>query len=87
MSAIHHATHHEPLHVTKPQVARPDGGRRLAGDSTAARVFASADCVDRLFHAGNQDGAASVFDLATAKAVYAALLGGPPQTDSSYDVG
>jgi hypothetical protein len=28
-----------------------------------------------------------VFDLATAKAVYAAMLGGPPQTDSSYDVG
>jgi predicted enzyme related to lactoylglutathione lyase len=28
-----------------------------------------------------------VSDLATAKAVYAALLGGPPQTDSEYYVG
>jgi predicted enzyme related to lactoylglutathione lyase len=28
-----------------------------------------------------------VSDLATAKAVYAALLGGPPQTDSPYYVG
>src|SRR3954447_886184 len=28
-----------------------------------------------------------VSDLAAAKAVYAALLGGPPQTDSSYYVG
>ena len=28
-----------------------------------------------------------VSDLATAKAVYAALLGLPPQTDSSYYVG
>jgi hypothetical protein len=28
-----------------------------------------------------------VSDLATAKAVYAALLGVPPQTDGSYYVG
>ena len=28
-----------------------------------------------------------VSDLATAKAVYAALLGGPPQVDDSYYVG
>jgi len=28
-----------------------------------------------------------VSDLATAKAVYAALLGGPPQTDTPYYVG
>jgi len=28
-----------------------------------------------------------VFDVETAKAVYTALLGGPPQTDSSYYVG
>jgi hypothetical protein len=28
-----------------------------------------------------------VSDLATAKAMYAALLGVPPQTDGSYDVG
>jgi predicted enzyme related to lactoylglutathione lyase len=28
-----------------------------------------------------------VSDLATAKAVYTALLGGPPQTDGSYYVG
>jgi hypothetical protein len=28
-----------------------------------------------------------VSDLATAKEVYAALLGVPPQTDGSYDVG
>jgi predicted enzyme related to lactoylglutathione lyase len=28
-----------------------------------------------------------VSDLAAAKAVYAALLGGPPQTDSAYYVG
>jgi predicted enzyme related to lactoylglutathione lyase len=30
---------------------------------------------------------APVSDLATAKPVYAALLGGPPETDSSYYVG
>jgi hypothetical protein len=43
MTAIHDAAHHESLDVTKPQVASPDGGRRLPGGSTATRVFASAD--------------------------------------------
>ena len=42
---------------------------------------------DRLFHPGNQDSLHPVSDLATAKAVYAALLGVPPQTDESYYVG
>jgi len=42
---------------------------------------------DRLFDPGNQDRPASLSDLATAKAVYAALLGVPPQADSSYYVG
>lgn len=42
---------------------------------------------DRLFHAGNQDRTASRVRPDTAKAVYATLLGVPPQTDGSYYVG
>src|SRR3954464_6195458 len=64
----------------------------------AVRVYARQDTAgrcdpdfrhdhDQLVHPGNQDRAASGFDLATAKSVYVALLGVAPQTDGSCYVG
>ena len=43
--------------------------------------------MNRLFHSGIKTVLHPVSDLAAAKAVYAALLGVPPQTDESYYVG
>jgi hypothetical protein len=87
MTAIHDATHHESLDITKPQVAPPDGGRRLPGGSTATRVLATADLSIGPFDAGNQGRAPSRVRPGERQAGVRALLGVRRQTDGPYYVG
>jgi hypothetical protein len=84
MSAIYDATHHEPstspshrLHLLTAVADRLE--IRPPRECLLQPIVSTGSSTQ-----GTKTVLHPVFDLATAKAVYAALFGGPPQTDSSY---
>jgi hypothetical protein len=87
MSAIYDATHHEPS--TSPSHRL----HLLTAVADRLEIRPPREClIQPIVSTGSSTQGTKtvlhpVFDLATAKAVYAALFGGPPQTDSSYNVG